>query len=88
VRDDVRAACELLGFDPIHVANEGRFIAIVGDNDVERALAILEDHEVSQGATIAGSVQAALGGQVTMRSAFGSTRTVDMLSGEQLPRIC
>ncbi|MGI9416587.1 MAG: hydrogenase expression/formation protein HypE [Geminicoccaceae bacterium] len=88
VRDDVRAACELLGFDPIHVANEGRFVAFVEKGDAERSLAILKDHEVSQGAMIAGSVQAEPGGQVTMRSAFGGTRAVDMLSGEQLPRIC
>ena len=88
VRDDVRAACELLGFDPIHVANEGRFVAFVDKSDAERSLAILKDHEVSQGAMIAGSVLAEPGGQVTMRSAFGSTRAVDMLSGEQLPRIC
>lgn len=88
VRDDVRAACELLDFDPIHVANEGRFVTFVGKVDAERSLAILKDHGVSQGATIAGSVQAAPAGQVTMRSAFGSTRAVDMLSGEQLLRIC
>ncbi|MDH3664361.1 MAG: hydrogenase expression/formation protein HypE [Alphaproteobacteria bacterium] len=88
VRNDVRAACELLGFDPIHVANEGRFIAFVDKVDAERALAILKEHEVSQGAVIAGSVQASTEGQVTLQNAFGSTRAVDMLSGEQLPRIC
>ena len=88
VREDIRAACELLGFDPIHVANEGRFVAIVDKDDAERSLAILKNHDVSHGATIAGSVQETPNGQVTLRNAFGSARAVDMLSGEQLPRIC
>ena len=88
VREDIRAACELLGFDPIHVANEGRFVAIVDEREAERALTILRQQDVSQGATIAGSVQEMPSGQVSLRNAFGSARVVDMLSGEQLPRIC
>ena len=88
VREDVRAACELLGFDPIHVANEGRFIAIVANDDAKDALSLLKHHENCQGATIAGSVQEASRGQVTLKSTFGSSRALDMLSGEQLPRIC
>lgn len=88
VRDDVGAACELLGFDPIHVANEGRFIAVVDQKDAERALTILRRHKVSQDARLAGSVRNEPNGHVSLRSALGSTRAVDMLSGEQLPRIC
>ncbi|MEM8948164.1 MAG: hydrogenase expression/formation protein HypE [Pseudomonadota bacterium] len=88
VREDIRAACELLGFDPIHVANEGRFVAIIAPDDAEQALAVLHGHEVSRQAVIAGRVRGATSGQVTLRNAFGSARTVDMLSGEQLPRIC
>jgi hydrogenase expression/formation protein HypE len=88
VRDDIRAACELLGFDPIHVANEGRFVVFVAEEDAERALAVIRRHSVAEGAMLAGHVQAAPGGQVTLKNAFGSTRAIDMLSGEQLPRIC
>jgi hydrogenase expression/formation protein HypE len=88
VRDDIRAACELLGFDPIHVANEGRFVAFIAEDDADRALAVLQRHDIAADAAIVGSVREASRGQVTLKSALGSTRAVDMLSGEQLPRIC
>ena len=88
VRDDVRSACELLGFDPIYVANEGRFVAFVAPDEADRALAILKRHEVSRGAAAIGRVSAGPPGRVSMRGAIGGTRVVDMLSGEQLPRIC
>jgi hydrogenase expression/formation protein HypE len=87
-REDVRAACELLGFDPLYVANEGRFVAFVAPRDVDRALRLLEQHEVSRGATIIGAVSDRAEGFVTLRSRIGATRVVEMLSGEQLPRIC
>ena len=88
VRDDVRGACELLGFDPCYVANEGRFVVILPASEADRALAVLRGFEVSGGAVRIGAVGATQAGLVTIRSSIGATRVMDMLSGEQLPRIC
>jgi hydrogenase expression/formation protein HypE len=88
VREDVHAACEMLGLDPLQVANEGRFIAFVAAKDAERALQILRQHSVSAEATVIGNVAEAAGPLVTLRSAIGASRILDMASGEQLPRIC
>jgi hydrogenase expression/formation protein HypE len=88
VREDVRGACEILGFDPLYVANEGRFIACVPARDADRALSLLRSHPLGAGASLIGSVTSDIAGLVTMRSQIGATRIVDMLSGEQLPRIC
>ena len=88
VREDVRGACEILGFDPLYVANEGRFIAIVAASDAERALALMRAHALGAEAAIIGKVMPEARGLVTMKSRIGVNRVVDMLSGEQLPRIC
>jgi hydrogenase expression/formation protein HypE len=88
VREDVAAACELLGLDPLHVANEGRFVAFVPAEEAGHAIAILRGHSVSADAAIIGSVSEAPAGQVSCRGALGIARAIDMLSGEQLPRIC
>jgi hydrogenase expression/formation protein HypE len=88
VRDDVRAACELLGLDPIYVANEGRFVAFVDAGDAERTVAILKQFDVCSNAAPIGSVTDGPAGRVTMRGPLGPARVIDMLSGEQLPRIC
>ena len=88
VREDVHAACEMLGLDPLHVANEGRFIAFVAAKDAERALQILRQHEVSVGAALIGKVMEKAAPLVTLKSAIGASRILDMPSGEQLPRIC
>ncbi len=88
VRQDVRGACEILGFDPMYVANEGRFVAFVAARDAERALAVARQHPLGQGAAIIGSVTPEPSGLVTMKSRIGATRVIDMISGEQLPRIC
>jgi hydrogenase expression/formation protein HypE len=88
VREDVKGACEILGFDPLYVANEGRFVAFVPSRDAERALALVRSHPLGAGASLIGSVTQDPGGLVTMRSSIGTSRIVDMLSGEQLPRIC
>lgn len=86
VREDVQGACEILGLDPFYVANEGRFIAFVAPKDAERALRILKDF--SQDAALIGRVLEQPAGIVTLRSRIGAQRILDMLSGEQLPRIC
>ena len=88
VRDDVASACEILGLDPFHVANEGRFVAFVPAADADRALAVLHAHAVSEGAVVIGTVKDGPAGRVTAKGALGGTRVIDMLSGEQLPRIC
>jgi hydrogenase expression/formation protein HypE len=88
VRGDVRAACEILGFDPLYVACEGRFAAFVPPQDADRALAIMRVHPVSANAVLAGTVAEAPKGVVTLKTTVGTSRIVDMLSGEQLPRIC
>lgn len=82
VREDVRAACELLGFDPLYVANEGRFVAFVAPGEGGRAAELLP------GGTVIGRVMEAGTGTVTLRSVIGAERVLDLLSGEQLPRIC
>lgn len=85
----VRAACEMLGLDPLYVANEGRFTALVAEADAERALAILRRHDASRSACRIGRVNGgATRGRVTARGAIGARRILDRLSGEQLPRIC
>jgi hydrogenase expression/formation protein HypE len=88
VRAEVAAACELLGLDPLHVANEGRFIAFVPLRDAERAIAVLRRHPVTAAAAIVGEVREGPKKQVSCRGPFGVERAIDMLSGEQLPRIC
>jgi hydrogenase expression/formation protein HypE len=88
VREDVRGACEILGLDPLYVANEGRFIAFVPAEDSARALDILRGSEQCPEAAIIGSVSGERSGTVSMKGLIGADRIVDMLSGAQLPRIC
>jgi hydrogenase expression/formation protein HypE len=88
VREDVRGACEILGLDPLYVANEGRFVAFLPERDTESALQVLKSHAVTANARLIGSVATETPGLVTIKSAIGATRILDMLSGEQLPRIC
>lgn len=89
VREDVKSACELLGFDPLYVANEGRFIAFVNPDDVGKALEIMHNDEPGKDAKLIGYVKGDYkNGLVGMKSLIGAVRIIDMLSGEQLPRIC
>ncbi len=88
IREDVQGACEILGFDPLYIANEGRFIAFIPKNSVKTALEIMQSF--CPDASLIGEVtgQGTGMGLVTLDSKIGSQRIVDMLSGEQLPRIC
>jgi hydrogenase expression/formation protein HypE len=88
VADEVRGACELLGLDPLYVANEGRFVAYLPAEQAPRALDVLRAQAVSAGATLLGRVGGGRRGRVTLRTSIGARRVLDLLSGEQLPRIC
>ena len=88
VREPVRAACELLGLDPLYVANEGKLVALVAREAADAALTSLRAHRYGREATIVGRVTEAHAGRVVLRTALGARRLVDMLVGEQLPRIC
>lgn len=88
VRPEVQAACEILGFDPLYVANEGKLLAIVGPEDVDLILNALRKLPYGGDAVVIGEVSSNNPGRVLMRTGFGSTRVIDVLAGEMLPRIC
>jgi hydrogenase expression/formation protein HypE len=88
VRPEVRGACEILGLDPLYVANEGKLIAVVSPDRAEPVLAAMKAHTLGGRAAIIGEVVSDHRGMVVMRSVVGGTRVVTMLAGEQLPRIC
>jgi hydrogenase expression/formation protein HypE len=88
VDDAVRGACEILGFDPLYVANEGRLVAFVAPADAERAVEIMRKHAPGAAACRIGEVKTEMPGRVSLRSHIGAPRILDLLSGEQLPRIC
>ena len=86
--EEVRGACEILGFDPLYVANEGKLIAFVAQGDTDRVLETMRDHPLGRDSVVIGRVVNDHPGVVIMKSRIGGSRVVDMLSGEQLPRIC
>ena len=88
INEEVRGACEILGLDPLYVANEGKCLVIVAREAGEMVLAALKAHPLGREAAVIGEVIADHPGRVVMRSRIGGQRIVDMLSGEQLPRIC
>jgi hydrogenase expression/formation protein HypE len=88
VRDDVRGACEILGLDPLYVANEGRFLAFVAPEAVETALEAMRRHPLGSEATLVGEVTRDHPGVVRLRTLFGGSRVLDLAAGEPLPRIC
>src|ERR1700677_538894 len=88
IAGEVRGACEIPGLDPLYVANEGKLIAIVPAAEADRVLSAMRGHDLGREAAIIGEVTGAHPGFVTMKTRVGGTRVVDMLSGEQLPRIC
>ena len=88
LRGEVGAACELLGLDPLYVANEGKLVAICSPEHADRLLSVMQGHDLGADAAVIGEVVEDDMGFVTMETGFGGTRIVDWLAGEQLPRIC
>jgi len=88
VRDSVRGACEMLGLDPLYVANEGKLVAIVAPEIADAVLAAMKGHPLGAGSCVIGEVLEQPAGMVLMKTSVGGTRIVDVLFGEQLPRIC
>jgi hydrogenase expression/formation protein HypE len=88
VREEVSAACEMLGLDPLYIANEGKLVAIVADDDAERVLSAMRKNPYGREASVIGEVKAERPGRVVMKTGIGSSRIVDMLVGDPLPRIC
>ncbi|MCG3140928.1 MAG: Carbamoyl dehydratase HypE [Anaerolineae bacterium] len=88
IRPAVAAACEMLGFDPLYIANEGKLLAVVASQDAERVLRVLRAHKYGADAALIGIVQAEPRGRVLLKTSIGSARVVDVLMGELLPRIC
>ena len=87
-RSEVKGFCEILGLDPLYLANEGKIVCVVPPEDADTALAALKSHPLGQGAREIGDVTDHRPGRVVMQTVFGGRRIVDMLVGEQLPRIC
>ena len=88
VRPEVSGACDLLGIDPLYVANEGKFVAVVASEEADAALAALRSHPLGREASRIGEIRADPPGIVVLLTTFGGTRIVDMLVGDPLPRIC
>ena len=88
LKDETAGICELLGFDPLYVANEGKLIAFVPPQDAENVLAAIREDDCGQDASIIGEAVSDNRGRVIMQTRTGGARIVDMLTGEQLPRIC
>jgi hydrogenase expression/formation protein HypE len=88
VKNEVAGICELLGFDLLYIANEGKLIAFVGQDDAENVLSVIKKNKYGKDACIIGEVVSGSPGKVFMQTRIGGSRIVDMLTGEQLPRIC
>ncbi|OSI61139.1 hydrogenase expression/formation protein HypE [Bradyrhizobium canariense] len=88
IREEVKAFCEILGLDPLYLANEGKIVVITPPEQADAALLAMRAHPLGAGAAVVGRVKRGEPGRVTMRTVFGGQRIVDMLVGEQLPRIC
>ncbi|MEP9354187.1 hydrogenase expression/formation protein HypE [Xanthobacter sp. KR7-65] len=88
MRPEVMGFCEILGLDPLYLANEGKILAVVPAEEADAAIAALAAHPFGRGAAVIGEVTSARPGRVVMRTRFGGERIVDMLVGDQLPRIC
>ena len=88
VQESVRGLCEIFGFDPMYMANEGKVVMVVGNDDAEKVLEVLKNNENGKNAAIIGEVTELNNGMVVINTGIGGRRIIDMLAGEQLPRIC
>jgi hydrogenase expression/formation protein HypE len=88
IRPEVNAACEILGIDPLYVANEGKFVAVVAPEAAEEALAAVRSNPLGADAALVGEIRSEPPGMVVLKTALGGSRIVDMLAGDPLPRIC
>jgi hydrogenase expression/formation protein HypE len=88
VRDEVRGACEMLGLDPLYIANEGKLVAVVASEDAEAVLERMQRNSYGKEASMIGEVRQDHPGRVVMKTTIGASRIVDMLVGDPLPRIC
>ena len=88
IKEEVKAACELLGLDPIYIANEGKLVAVVSATSADKILALMQQNHYGREARIIGEVTSNYPGKVIMKTKLGASRIVDMMSGELLPRIC
>ena len=88
VREEVHGACEILGLDPLYVANEGKLVALIAPEAAESVLTRMREHQYGREACLIGEVKSEPRGAVAMHTSFGGNRIVDMLAGGQLPRIC
>ncbi len=88
VREEVQGACEILGFDPLYLANEGRFVAFLPSEEADQAVTCLRALDPASSPAVVGEVRSVGAASVTLKTRYGSRRAVDMFSGEQLPRIC
>jgi hydrogenase expression/formation protein HypE len=88
IRESVRGACEILGLDPLYLANEGKIVAVVPSENAHDLVAAMREHPIGKDSAIIGSVKASPAGTVMLSTTFGGTRIVDTLVGDQLPRIC
>jgi len=88
IRAEVRGMCEILGLDPLYLANEGKLVAIVPADNAKDLLKVMQQHPTGKDSAIVGEVSAEPAGRVVLQTSFGGERIVDMLVGEQLPRIC
>ena len=88
INRDVKAMCEVLGFDPLHIANEGKVLIVASESEGLKILELLKSHELGKNSAIIGRMVSDFRGKVVLKNETGGRRIIDTLSGDQLPRIC
>ena len=88
IAEEVKGACEILGLDPLYIANEGKVLIIMPESETDKVLNVMRNNSLGKDASVIGKVTITDPGLVVMKTLIGSSRIVDMISGEQLPRIC